>query len=370
MSLLLFINLSSEGQPASASLSNATVTTTNTSSGLANATSATGAVSGNLTSTLGNATIALENATAVATNATAVAANATRLAQQAGANATLVLTNVSQTAANVSQTAAEVELLLEQVKANFTLLSLAQQLQGFGNTIQTSVTAISLVIALPLVLNLIFRYLRGRDTSINQLYRMLVAIGVIFVVILIVVYLNSLIWFNTAQGPSNVVDSLLETQQNFLTILGTAFASLVAFYFGTRGTQDRNSEQNRNSTRTTTTASTGQETTQQALKVDEINPIGGIVGVAVDSPVTATFNTSIRSSTVNLNDTFSVKNDTTGEYHDGNITLTNNNTTIRFNPVPPFNRNTRYTVKITKGIMDISGASLPADVEWHFKTVE
>ena len=65
---------------------------------------------------------------------------------------------------------------------------------------------------------------------------------------------------------------------------------------------------------------------------------------------------------------FSVK-DANGNPVQGKITLTDNNTTIRFNPVPTFNRNSRYTVTITKGIMDISGASLAADMEWHFTTL-
>lgn len=199
-----------------------------------------------------------------------------------------------------------------------------------------------------------------RPVAINQLYRVLVAIGVIFVVVLIVVYLNSLIWFNsTLPGQSTTLSALLETQKNFLTIIGTAFASLVAFYFGTRGTQDRNAER--------TTAITSHETAQKALEVINVNPIDGTVGVEVDSPVTATFSTPVRGSTINAN-TFSVK-DANGNPVQGKITLTDNNTTIRFNPVPPFNRNSRYTVTITKGITDISGVSLAADMEWHFTTV-
>jgi heme/copper-type cytochrome/quinol oxidase subunit 4 len=360
ISLLFIENLSSERALAtspSVALNDSQSNTNATTSGSTNTTNATGA---NLAFTLENATIALENATAVATNAT-------RIAEEVGANATLVLTNVSQTAANVSQTAAnvsqtaaEIELLLEQARANFTLLSLAQQLQGFSSTISISVLAIAAVIGVPLVLNLFLRYHQGKETSINQLYRMLVAIGVIFVVILIVAYLNSLIWFNTAQGPSNVLTSLLETQQNFLTILGTAFASLVAFYFGTRGTQTSNAER--------TTSITGPGAAQKTLEVIDTNPINGTVGVEVDSPVTATFSNSIRGSTIDYPNTFSVK-DANGNTVRGRITLTDNNTTIRFNPVTPFNRDSRYTVTITKGIMDISGASLAEDMEWHFTTV-
>jgi hypothetical protein len=345
VSLLFIHNLSLEAQLASSPLSNATETITNTSSGLANATNAAGA---NLTNTLGNATMALENATAVATNATAVA---------------------TQAATNVNRTATEVALLLEQLRANATQFNLVSQQQGFANTIGISVAAIIIVIVVPLVVNMLLRYYQGKELgrkgtnilppSMNQLYRVLVAIGVIFVVILIVAYLNSLIWFSTAQGPSTVVDTLLETQKNFLTIIGTAFASLVAFYFGSRGTQDRNSQR--------TTSITGRETAHKTLEVIDINPIYGSVGVEIDSPVTATFSTSIRSSTINTN-TFSVK-DANGNPVQGKITLTDNNTTIRFNPVPPFNRNSRYTVTITKGIMDISGASLAADMVWHFTTV-
>lgn len=352
ISVLFTYNLPSKralASPLSTALNASESNTNTTTSGSTNTTNATGA---NLTSTLGNATIALENATAVAVNATAVAVNATRIAEQVGANATLVLTNVSQTAADL-------ELLLQQAKANFTLLSLNQQLQGFSNTISISVLAIAAVIGTPLVINLFLKSRQGKETSIIQLYRMLVAIGVIFVVILIVAYLNSLIWFNTAQGPNSVVDTLLETQQNFLTILGTAFASLVAFYFGTRGSQSSNAER--------TTSITGRGSAQKALEVIDIDPIDGSVGVEVDSLVTATFSSPIRRPTINAN-TFSVK-DPNGNPVQGKITLTDNNTTIKFNPVPPFNRNRRYTVTITKGIMDKSGASLAADMEWHFTTV-
>lgn len=344
---------------------NANESNTNaTTSGSTNTTSATGAISENLSGTLGNATIALENATALATNATAAAANATRFAEQAGANATRVLTNVSRTAADV-------QLLLEEIKTNATRFNTTEQLEAFSSTISTSVGAITFLIVIPIIANMLLRYWQGRKLSekgtnilppsINQLYRVLVAIGVIFVVILIVAYLNSLIWFSTAQDQMDVVTNLLETQKNFLTIIGTAFASLVAFYFGTRGSQ------NSNTTRTTTT-STGNETApQQALKVDEMNPLDRSEGIEVDTPVTATFNNSIRSSTIN-DTTFSVKDDK-GKTWNGKRTFTENNKTFSFNPIPSFEKNTTYTVTFKKGIMDKSGASLAADVEWHFKTV-
>jgi hypothetical protein len=72
--------------------------------------------------------------------------------------------------------------------------------------------------------------MNSKETNIRQpgmqgLYRVLVAIGVIFAIILIVVYLNTLIIFNI--GNPSTVNALLETQKNFLTIIGTAFASLI-----------------------------------------------------------------------------------------------------------------------------------------------
>jgi hypothetical protein len=81
----------------------------------------------------------------------------------------------------------------------------------------------------------------SKGTDISQfgsqgLYRLSVAIGVTFTVILIIVYLNTLsLSFIGIQSAA--ASSIIEMQKNFLTIVGTAFASLIAFYFGTRGTQ-------------------------------------------------------------------------------------------------------------------------------------
>jgi hypothetical protein len=98
----------------------------------------------------------------------------------------------------------------------------------------------------------------------------------------------------------------------------------------------------------------------------DVNPINGSVGVEVDPQVTATSSAPVRSSSINDN-TFSVKDDNDNPVQ-GRIRLTDNNTTIVFNPIPIFNRNSRYSITIKKGIMDISGASMATDMEWHFTT--
>jgi hypothetical protein len=184
----------------------------------------------------------------------------------------------------------------------------------------------------------------------------LVAVGISVIVILTVIFLNSLIWFNLNVAASPVVTSLLETQKSFLIIIGTAFASLVAFYFGTRGTQRGDAE---------TVPSTTVNGSQKALEVNDINPIDGSAGIEINTPITATFSSPVRSSTNNPN-TFFVKDE--GNPVEGKYTLADNNTTVRFNPVSSLNRGRRHTVNITKGIKDISGAPLIAGKEWHFTT--
>ena len=106
---------------------------------------------------------------------------------------------------------------------------------------------------------------------------------------------------------------------------------------------------------------------QKALECIHVNPINGSVGVKIDSQVTATFSAPVRSTTIISGDTFSVKDDK-GNPVQGGITSTDNCTTIVFTPVPTFEQNNRYTVTIKKSIMDISGASMATDMEWHFTT--
>jgi heme/copper-type cytochrome/quinol oxidase subunit 2 len=266
--------------------------------------------------------------------------------------------------------------------ANIPQSTPSQQQTYLLGSIVLSIGLIAAVIVVPLLYNMFLTFRQGRQTTnegttirpltLNQLYRLLVAIGVILTVILIIVYLNSLIWYSiTAVLPTQTITALVEVEKNFVTIVGTAFASLVAFYFGARATQGSNGERKTPGTRQVsnggggTTQVTG-ESGQKALLCIHVNPIKGSVGVEIDSQVTATFSTAVRSSTIS-NETFSIKDDK-GNPVQGKFTLTDNNTTIVFTPVPTFNGGTRYTVTIKKSIMDISGASMATDMEWHFTT--
>ena len=72
----------------------------------------------------------------------------------------------------------------------------------------------------------------------NYFYRALMTFGVIIVVGVVVVYLIALINANILSPNANV-DSLIDVLTNLSTILGTAMATIVAFYFGTRVARGR-----------------------------------------------------------------------------------------------------------------------------------
>jgi uncharacterized membrane protein YesL len=112
---------------------------------------------------------------------------------------------------------AELQENLTKLQENLTLAQLASFGNVLGLVMGTVVFAIALMVVVTLLLSMYLRYrqeikINSRPAAINQLYRVLVAIGVIFVVVLIVVYLNSLIWFNSSlPGQSPTLNALLET---------------------------------------------------------------------------------------------------------------------------------------------------------------
>jgi hypothetical protein len=103
---------------------------------------------------------------------------------------------------------------------------------------------------IPLVIDLILGHLKRPRRSTNnqndgpsgmpQLYRTLMTFGIILLVGTIIFYLLALITLsdiNSPNPPNAVLQSLIDVLKNLSTILGTALATIVAFYFGMRGAE-------------------------------------------------------------------------------------------------------------------------------------
>ena len=76
-----------------------------------------------------------------------------------------------------------------------------------------------------------------RALGMPGLYRSLMTFGVIVLVGTVIFYLLALITLNIDNSTSPVLQSLVDILKNLSTILGTALATIVAFYFGVRGSE-------------------------------------------------------------------------------------------------------------------------------------
>lgn len=180
-------------------------------------------------------------------NTTAVLDNVTSLNQTLSAlvNQTLPAL-VNQTLTSLNETASEQAQLTQEARVN-TSRAIEQQTQAVQAAFEDLpfsiyamlMTAIVVVIGLPVALDLHYgRNRTNRREERYDLYRALMTFGVIIVVGIIVVYLIALINFNIVTANENV-NALIEVLKNLSTILGTALAAIVAFYFGTRSAQRR-----------------------------------------------------------------------------------------------------------------------------------
>jgi flagellar biosynthesis/type III secretory pathway M-ring protein FliF/YscJ len=110
------------------------------------------------------------------------------------------------------------------------------------------IIVIFLVIIIPLVFDMYIVYKRsprgrtakGEDKprqGMPGLYRSLMCFGVILLVGTVIFYLLALITLNINNTQTPVVQSLIDLLKNLGTILGTALATIIAFYFGIRGAE-------------------------------------------------------------------------------------------------------------------------------------
>jgi hypothetical protein len=77
----------------------------------------------------------------------------------------------------------------------------------------------------------------SRPLGMQGLYRTLMAFGIILLVGTLVFYIVSVVTSNINNPANTIVLSMTEVIKNLSTILGTALATIIAFYFGIRGTE-------------------------------------------------------------------------------------------------------------------------------------
>ena len=323
VSLLFIDNLSSEKALASFSLPtpNASKTLTNTTGGLTNTTNATSAISENVTGKLENTT-ALENATAALTNATEALQNISSIP------AARLLPTANATAVN--STTVINSIFDSNLPALFIIV-------------------IFLIIIIPLVFDMYLAYRKkpkdstekenNRVVGMPGLYRSLMTFGIIVLVGTVIFYLLALITLNINNSTSPILQSLIDILKNLGTILGTALATIIAFYFGMRGAES--------ATEKAAAASATKQASGEKVPPKVLNtiPADGATDVPVTSLVSATFSEPMSSPTINAN-TFTVKSADQPTPIPGTVSLSPDGKTAIFDSIQDFSPNTKYIAAI------------------------
>lgn len=346
VSLLFIDNLSSEKAIASLSLpaTNDSNSLTATTGGVTNTTNATSAVSENVTGKLENTTNALENATAALTNAIEALQNISSIS----AARPLPTTTANATAVNAT-----------------TIIS-----SIFDNNLPALfIIVIFLIIIIPLVLDMFLAYRNKPKESTDKennrvvgmpgLYRSLMTFGIIVLVGTVIFYLLALITLNINDSTSPVLQSLIDMLKSLGTILGTALATIIAFYFGMRGAESATEK----ATAATKQAS-GEKVPPQVLNT---LPADGATEVPVTSLVSATFSDPMSSPTINTN-TFTVKKADDTTPITGIVSLSSDGKTAIFDSTQDFSPNAKYVAAIDIGAEDLAGNALVSAKRWSFTT--
>ncbi|HYI93632.1 MAG TPA: DUF4082 domain-containing protein [Bryobacteraceae bacterium] len=101
-----------------------------------------------------------------------------------------------------------------------------------------------------------------------------------------------------------------------------------------------------------------------ALNLSSTTPANNATGIALNSPVSATFNNALNTATI-TSSTFTLKN-AGGTAIPGTYNVTGSTATLT--PSSPFAASTTYTATLTTGVSDTNGTALTADYIWSFTT--
>jgi Bacterial Ig-like domain len=349
LSVLFIGSLSSEKAAATFSSPgpNATEPVTITTDGLTNNTNATSVIAEIVNDRLENTTSALENATAALTNTT----KALQGISSSSAARPLPTTITNTSAVNAT---AVINSIFE------------------NNLPAVFIIVISFIIGVPLVLDIILAYRRkpamstdrenSRVVGMPDLYRSLMTFGIIVLVGTVIFYLLALITLNINNSTSPALQSLIDVLKSLGTILGTALATIIAFYFGTRAAESATEKA------AAAAAITRAAAEKEPPKVLNTIPADGATQVPVSSLVSATFSEPMSSTTINER-TFTIRRaQDESTPIKGTLSLSPDGKTAIFDPERDFSPNTKYIAEIDTGAKDLAGNALASAKRWSFTT--
>ena len=162
-------------------------------------------------------------------------------------NATFALNNATNTLAEVASSISTTSP--PKTTSNTSLVNATTVVNSIfeGSLPVVFLVVIAAAMVIPLVIDLVLAYTKKSKQDINKenrapagmpaLYRTLMTFGIILLVGTVIFYLLALITLNINNPTNPVLQSLVDVLKNLSTILGTALATIVAFYFGMRGAE-------------------------------------------------------------------------------------------------------------------------------------
>ena len=318
-------------------------------------------------------TLEQANATANATIAAAQAeANATIAAAQAEANATIAAAQAEAKEATALAQANETIAAAER-RANATQAAVQRVFTDLPNSIALGLfSAIVLVIAVPVFTDLFWAHYRRykqktveRPLGMPGLYRSVMAFGLIAIISILVVYLVALVSFYiTVQ--SDAADALINVLQNLAAIIGTALATVIAFYFGSRGAENI-TDKALIAAGVRLPGTAGQGDQAGPPKITGRYPERDQSNIGVSTQIVSIFNKKMNSATITKN-TFTLKKEGSNVNVEVEDVRLENNVTAVLQPIGDLDKGTKYVVTIMKDVEDQAGNKMDSDETWSFTT--
>jgi len=183
--------------------------------------------------------------------------------------------------------------------------------------------------------------------------------GLILLIGTVIFYLLALITLNIDSKNTTALQSLIDLLKNLGIIIGTALATIIAFYFGVRGSET--------AVEKAALAFTGGADEKKPPTIVNTDPVDGATGVKVDSLVQATFSETMNDETINKV-TFTVKKQGETNPIKGKISPSPDNKTAMFDADEDFSPNTVYIATIDIAAQAMAGDKLVSGKNWSFTT--